>query len=176
MRFWFGGPRFGFIRPGISVGPGDLRGFGQLPRTGTIPPCIYAVAGEHGMTKIGISNSPTDRLATLQTGSAHALVLTFAAFPSGDAYALEQEAHAILGARRVNGEWFNASPEMAAAAIYAAAERVGQSLQPLDPNNPDVQRFLIKGPGREPAASWLGWLIILMVGASILHECGFLGR
>jgi len=89
---------------------------------------IYVILGEHDLVKIGISNDPTSRLANLQTASPFRLRLVFTAPAYGHAYRIEQMAHTILGRQRASGEWFKVTPDMAIAAVFAAADRVGCSL------------------------------------------------
>jgi len=128
MRFWFAGPRMGFFRPGVSFGLSDFRrycGASATPRQ-----CVYVIAGDHGLSKIGISSDPDNRLRALQTGSAHPLKIALAIpVPAAStAYEIEQEAHALLSDRRASGEWFAVSSNVAIAAVYGAAERLGVDL------------------------------------------------
>lgn len=129
MRFWISGPRLGWFRPGVSFGRSDFR------RAAEPPPAagdfVYVVSGDHGLVKIGISNSPLARLATLQTASPYRLRLAFSAPACGNAFEVEQAAHAILSAHRASGEWFAVSPDMAIAALFAAADQTGCSLSAL---------------------------------------------
>jgi hypothetical protein len=46
------------------------------------------------------------------------------AVKSNDATAIEQAAHAMLGNQRLNGEWFNATPDLAVAPVAAASYRL----------------------------------------------------
>ena len=127
MRFWFSGPRIGPIRPGVSFNAGSRR---ASPRSEGIPSgqFVYVIEGSHGAVKIGISADPESRRATLQTGAPHHLFLAFSIWAGESAFDVEQEAHAILGAHRMPGEWFAVSKEMAIAAVYGAASRIGVRL------------------------------------------------
>jgi hypothetical protein len=80
------------------------------------------------MVKIGITTNLDARLAQLRTGSAFPIDYAFTAPASADAYAIEHRAHALLARNRVNGEWFDVSPELAIAAVTGAAAQLGQSL------------------------------------------------
>lgn len=134
MRVWLSGPRLfnGLLRPGVSF---DLRGRRAVSRAPGASDFVYVIGSAQGRVKIGMSTDPVARLATLQTASPDRLWLALAAPAYGNAYAIEQEAHAILAAHRLAGEWFTAPPEMAIAAVYGAAGRLGVSLtsQPRPP-------------------------------------------
>ena len=125
MRFWFAGPRVGFIRPGVSFNP-----VGRAPRAPTGERSfVYVIAGSHGLTKVGRSNSPETRLKELQTGSPYHLhIAHMVSVPAGSADAIEHEAHAILGDHNFNLEWFAVSSNLATAAVYGAIDRLGVSL------------------------------------------------
>lgn len=127
MRFWFAGPRLfgGFIRPGVSFGPEDFRR-ARPPDVGAQSPrldSVYVIEGG-GHVKVGVSADPPARLASLQTGSPHRLSMAMAV-PISRAYEVEAEAHSILAAKSVGGEWFDVSKEMAIAAVFGAADRLG---------------------------------------------------
>ena len=126
-RIWFSGPRMGPIRPGVSFGLGPRK---KPPRQQFVATgqSVYVIEGSHGAVKIGISSDPENRRATLQTGAPHHLFLAFAIYAGDAAFDVEQEAHAILAAHRMPGEWFAVSKEMAIAAVYGAASRLGVAL------------------------------------------------
>jgi len=134
-RIWFSGPRLfgGLIRPGISFDLGgglghrrqrEPQSFDERPIGGY----VYVIRSESGHVKLGSSVQPIRRLAQLQTGSPHLLELIETISVTTDPYEIEREAHALLDRYRVNGEWFATSPELAMAAIYAAADKLGCSL------------------------------------------------
>ena len=126
MRFWVSGPRLlgGMIRPGVSFRIRDIRFGGSSPRA--IGSFVYVIEREdNGHVKIGISENPAARRATLQTGSSSRLRIVHTAFAGDRAEDVELEAHTFLAARRLEGEWFAVSPETAIAAVYAAAGRLG---------------------------------------------------
>lgn len=160
MRFWLSGPRLfgGLIRPGVSFG--GARSFGRSGATlngGTGGFC-YVIRGTHGYVKIGSSNDPYGRLSSLQTGSPFPLDVVSTVPVAYDAAEIEHAAHDLLDRHRVLNEWFAVTPEIATAAIYAAADRVGRSLRPLDPSAPN---------SRQPIASWTGWVLLFILGAYI---------
>ena len=127
-RLWFSGPRMGPIRPGVSFGLGPRRTSRQSDAAPIAGQSVYVIEGSHGAVKIGISSDPESRRATLQTGAPHHLFLAFAIYAGENAFDVEQEAHAILAAHRMPGEWFAVSKEMAIAAVYGAASRLGVPL------------------------------------------------
>ena len=133
MRFYLFGPRFLGIRPGVSFQPSDLRS--HAAPTSAMP-YIYVIKGDHERVKIGVTKAPETRLTQLQTGSSSKIDYAFLAPVSGDPYALEKEAHAMLARSRLNGEWFDVPPELAIAAVTGAAAKLGQSLMPAPPEKP----------------------------------------
>lgn len=129
MRFFISGPRLfgGLIRPGISFGGPRFSRSPTTPRAAV--DYIYVIEGTHGLVKIGKSNDPDVRRATLQTGSAHLLrIASVTPIPIIWVEAVERKAHDILDSYRGNGEWFAVTPNVAVATIYAAAERLGVDL------------------------------------------------
>jgi hypothetical protein len=128
MRFWLSGPRFIGIRPGVSFQPSDLRT--RTPAMRSASSYVYVIKDDHNNVKIGVTKNPPARLAQLRTGSSIKLDYAFLAPTSGDPYAIEQAAHAILDRYRLNGEWFDVSPELAISAVAGAAAKLGQSLSP----------------------------------------------
>ncbi len=83
---------------------------------------VYVVKSASGLVKIGVAADPIERLSVLQTASKETLELVYAAAVRGNyGYAIEQVAHSTLRHHRVNGEWFNATSELAVAAIAAAS-------------------------------------------------------
>src|SRR5690348_5185803 len=123
MRFFFSGPRIGFIRPGVIFDVPRWR-----PGAPTAPGgFVYVISGAHGLCKIGISSDPDARIATLRTSSPYALDLAYVT-PAQDAFAVEQEAHQMLSRFRANGEWFGVTPMVAIRAVQEAAARTGDSL------------------------------------------------
>lgn len=80
---------------------------------------VYAICGDEGPVKIGITKDVAKRLSGLQTGHPHRLRVFFAA-PMEDAVAarsVEKSCHARLSASRLSGEWFAIDPYEAAGVI-----------------------------------------------------------
>ena len=153
MRFGFSGPRIGVFRPWVSF---DGRRLFARARPAGAPvlgatDSIYVIEG-HGMVKIGVSNDPAARRATLQTGTPFPLVLAYS-IPMPRAYEIEQEAHQLLAGSRNSGEWFNTSTELALAAVFGAADRLGVK---IGADGPSVAEG-------EPAAKQTALLIALVV-------------
>lgn len=186
MRFWFSGPRFMGVRPGISFSPNDFRqsqgphrhnGAGERIE-GSF---VYVVRGDHNMTKIGVTTNPAARLAQLRTGSAFPIEYAFIGVTPGTGYDIEQEAHTLLDKHRCAGEWFDVSPELAISAIMGAAGKLGQPMRAIDlstasmvldiaANGGDIQ------PTQSESSFWFGqtakrtatafWLWLLMTTAA----------
>lgn len=133
MRFILGGPRLlGHIRTGVIFGPEDLR---KLTRPAVIdmrrPSALAYVIRKsiQGHVKVGIAADPRQRLRDLQTGSSELLELVYTcAVKSNDANRVEIAAHDILWQKRLVGEWFDYTPEIAVAAIAAASHRLGDPI------------------------------------------------
>lgn len=136
MRFFFTGKRIFGIRPGISLGPEDFRahpprrqaGTGGGPSGPNGGNFVYVVTGDHGWIKVGVTSNPNARLAQLRTGSPVPIQYAFLGVTDGDAYAIESGAHATLDRYRASGEWFSCQPQMAVAAVSAAAYSAGANI------------------------------------------------
>jgi hypothetical protein len=76
---------------------------------------VYFIAeeGDERYVKIGLSKqaSVTLRMSQLQVGNPRKLVL-LGTLPTSDVYKLEAYFHHHLAALRVNGEWFQRTPEL----------------------------------------------------------------
>lgn len=94
--------------------------------------CILVDGRWAGPVKVGIASSPKSRLAGLQTGNAHRLVLCGEfVLPSRDiALGVERAFHAVMGHRRLLGEWFDINPQDAVrlmcANVRACIEATGR--------------------------------------------------
>jgi hypothetical protein len=133
MRFFVGGPRLFGHRTGVIFGPEDLRrlnrpSFGDQSRR----PSAFAYVIRKtvsGHVKVGVAADPRERLRDLQTGSSELLELVYAcAVKSNDANRVEKAAHDILRNKRLIGEWFDYTPEIAVAAIAAASHKLGDPI------------------------------------------------
>ncbi len=117
--------RVGPFRMGASFGARDFRrgrqAAYQQPSSGDH---VYVVEG-NGAVKIGVTGDLQARMAQLQTGSPYPLHLAYSTPVWGDAYAVEAEAHAMLGRHRLAGEWFGVPADVAVAAVSGAAYRIG---------------------------------------------------
>jgi hypothetical protein len=94
---------------------------------------VYAIAAGSNAVKIGRSQKPAERMASLQTAHYEPLKLAFS-LPCDEAQAalIERFAHVMLREKRLAGEWFGVTVEEATQAIQAALERVrnGEELLP----------------------------------------------
>ena len=90
---------------------------------------VYVIRGEHNLIKVGSSTNPRARLAQLRTASPYPLQVEHLFFARADLYVrIERTAHKILDNHRINLEWFDCAPDVAVAAIHAAAEQLGDSV------------------------------------------------
>lgn len=138
------------IRPGVSLGREDFVGSGvgyagypsarktqQAPGKQMEGGFVYAIRGDHNLIKIGVSQNPNARLASLRTASAFPLELCFIGACQTSGIEIEQEAHKLLDQHRTNGEWFDVSTELATSAIFGAAAKLGQKIASVPPNMVD---------------------------------------
>ena len=154
MRFFFMGPRFLGIRPGISFSPGDLRRLvrprqvsGASQMTGSF---VYVIRGAGNHHKIGISADPIARIASLQTGSHERLDFAYIGVTSGAGFNIEAAAHGILANYRQSGEWFSVPASIATGAVLEAASRLGEPIQQVAPQMVPQIIYLANQPA--PAA------------------------
>ena len=82
---------------------------------------VYVIGGDGGTVKIGMSSKPKVRVRALERSEGRQLaVLHLVHRPLGDAEMVEDLAHALLDAKRTDGEWFDVTPEEAIAAVTEA--------------------------------------------------------
>jgi hypothetical protein len=90
---------------------------------------LYVVEAQPGPVKVGIAKDVWRRFDFLQTACFVPLELKFAAeCAPADATLVESEAHKILSASRIIGEWFSVSCEMAIQTIKDAAKSLNCEL------------------------------------------------
>jgi hypothetical protein len=176
MRFFFTGPRFLGIRPGISFGPGDFRRLtrprqasdaGQM--TGSF---VYVISNGLGGHKIGQSTDPIQRISNLQTGSAQELKFAYIGVTPGTGFNVEGAAHDLLEQHRIHREWFAVPASIAIGAVIEAAQRLGEPIQQVSPEM--VPQIIYQASQPEPAAPsrWRGnqrrtfWILLAI--ASLL--------
>lgn len=101
---------------GFAINPRALRKtkIGDVKRKGF----IYVVCEnqESGPTKIGLSNSPSKRMPTLQTGNPRKLKMV-AKFKCENMTSFERLMHRHFAEHHLNGEWFDVSPNEAVEAV-----------------------------------------------------------
>jgi hypothetical protein len=87
---------------------------------------VYVIGAAEGLRKVGYSTHPYKRLASLKRDAPpgsrilHGTLLDY-----HEARKVEVRAHAILGASRVRGEWFDVHEDIAIAAIVQATNELG---------------------------------------------------
>ena len=125
MRFWIGGPRLFGLRPGALFDAEFDRHRADDPALGAHG-FVYVIqrAGDRRL-KVGSSIKPQSRLKALQTGSPDRLSVAYSLQVAGRPADVERDAHAILSAYRVMGDWFAVPLEVAVGAINVAAFRLG---------------------------------------------------
>jgi hypothetical protein len=118
---------------------------------------VYVIRGVRDPLKVGVSNNPlkigvsTDpnaRLARLQRGSSRKFSFVYVGAPSGSAYEVQNEAHAMLDRYRIEGDWFDVSLEMAVGSIAAATSRRGQKIVEIPIERVDEAEGPARMPGR----------------------------
>lgn len=168
MRIGLFGPRILGVRPYVSVPVGQPAG-----RRAGLPSgknFVYVVRGDHNLTKIGVTTNPRARLAQLRTGSGFPIEFAFIGAVSGSARDIETRAHAALNDHRVNGEWFDVSPDDATGAVLIAAEDAGHEVQPMSLDQSDTAPPVEGAPDRSVAtAMWVVTPVNMVIAAIMLH-------
>lgn len=143
MRVFVSGPRIGWVRTGFGFNMKiPKRLMMDVPLSAPRRSFIYVVTSDaHQISKVGITTSPIDRLASLQTGSPFKLEFAYVGATQGDGYDIESEVKTLLESKRTSGEWFDVPPEMLIAAIHGVAHRLGQTVAPADPNNTEAGQY-----------------------------------
>ena len=90
---------------------------------------VYLISAGPRMHKIGISENPKKRLASLQTGHYRKLRIA-RMIEADDAEKIEAYAHCLLRDRRATGEWFLVTEAEAAWAVEYAGEAVARGELP----------------------------------------------
>lgn len=85
---------------------------------------IYVIGREQGPVKVGVSDTPERRLASLQTGCPFELRLLHVQKMRGRKHALrhERDFHAIYEMYHLRGEWFRCDAEVAIDGIFTSIE------------------------------------------------------
>ena len=71
---------------------------------------VYLIQADNGLTKIGNSENPEERLSQLQQNSPCQLNLYYCQFVKNSKH-LEKFLHVKFASKRVRGEWFNLSAD-----------------------------------------------------------------
>jgi hypothetical protein len=122
---------------------------------GKKPIAVYIIINaSQDVIKVGISDNPEHRLATLQTGSPNVLKLHYAAFHS-EAQRIETLVHHKLRSMLVHGEWFKVTPHVAQATIWQAAAEIGK---PIAGSGYRI------GPRMLPRWFWAALLVLIATG------------
>ena len=142
---------------------------------------VYVLRRADGEVKIGTTKNPPQRLRNLQTGSSLPLSFAYVA-ATGSAARIEQGAIELMRRFRLHGDWFEASAEMAASAVNAAAARLHAGLNPVDPVSaartvPALGVFLTKEEKRRGTINFL--IVVAAIAAGIFtayESCVFIDR
>jgi hypothetical protein len=70
---------------------------------------IYAIRGDDGYTKIGLSVDPKERLESLRREYGDRSLQIYAAFKVENMLKTERELHGLYSQKSVGGEWFDLS-------------------------------------------------------------------
>lgn len=110
---------------GFPVGlSANLNEFGRKSTRGSAQDCVYVIERPDGHVKVGVTCNPRQRIKDLQTGSSLPLTYRCCLGVSGDAYAVETEAHRLLDRYHLRGDWFEVSPQAAMDAVWQAADNL----------------------------------------------------
>jgi len=89
---------------------------------------VYVVGSYKGPVKIGIAHDVEKRLSALQTGHPHELrIYGTVEVPADIAREVEMACHGELASRRLRGEWFKASPNLALTTVEMMAARLASA-------------------------------------------------
>jgi hypothetical protein len=191
MRFFFSGPRILGIRPGVSFSASDFK-TKEAPRaarttSGQIEGSfVYVVRGDHNLVKVGVTTNPSARLAHLRTGSPFPISFAFIGCTPGNGYDIERAAHLILDRQRLNGEWFDVVPEMAIAAVNAAAAKLGAPVQSMDLATADLAlklaaagygaddidhhgNIIVPQAKKDRSALWVTMIVVILISIFAFH-------
>jgi predicted GIY-YIG superfamily endonuclease len=82
---------------------------------------IYLIGSDNSAIKIGYASNIKKRLASLQTGSPHELIVLweFTGLTETEARKIERAAHEALKAKRLKGEWFDVTLDEAIDAVWS---------------------------------------------------------
>lgn len=187
MRFFFIGPRIFGIRPGISFGASDFRkAFApSASRSNMTGSFVYVIANGIGGHKIGSSTDPIQRIAGLQTGSAHELKFSYIGVTPGTGFNVEHAAHDLLDQHRIHNEWFNVPASIAIGAVIEAANRLGEPIQQVAPeivpqiiflaNQPAIAKHNKRWGILAGLPWWLRWPIQISVIVVLALAGAFIG-
>jgi hypothetical protein len=81
---------------------------------------VYVMGSDLGLTKVGMSRRPENRVRIIAAASGVAVRLQHATDDHVDASLIEAAAHRLLDAKRRAGEWFDVSVEEAISAVESA--------------------------------------------------------
>lgn len=141
---------------------------GSIPAASTTsrrrkPTCLYFVhAPQSGRLKIGIAVDPERRLSALKTGNGEPLTLLgwadYSECHPAELRALESELHACFAPWRLEGEWFEALPDIVKFAHEArdpgtSPEELARPLvEYVDPCRPKIPEGAVAPAGNSRAA------------------------
>ena len=124
---------------------------------------IYVVRADVGCVKVGIASNPWNRLATLQSANHLPLHMDFIGRPSGMAEKIEQRVHSFLNGRRLSGEWYACSVDLAIGSVIQAAMECDVRISEVDVRNTVIRKNqIVKPTNKTPSDLYdllelLGW-------------------
>lgn len=133
-----------------------------------------------GHVKVGIGADPRERLKNLQTGSSELLEIVYVcAVASNDGNRVELAAHDIMWQKRLVGEWFDYTPEIAVAAIAAASHKLGDPIVEISVDK--IGNVLAIAAQRDAAASpnrsWSPFRVFLVIlGLSVFFAAAVVAK
>lgn len=122
---------------------------------------VYFVqAGDsNGPIKIGYSSDVAKRVASLRTGN-HLPITLLVEFKHANAPALEKRLHEMFAADRLEGEWFNPSPDLVRF-IQAVDVQNSSAIGVLSPESHNVPFHLLCDIRESPVRAELGKLWVV---------------
>lgn len=162
MRLFLLLPHFFGLRPGVLFRPPHLSK--PSPITGAF---VY-VAESGPSCKIGVTQAPRARLASLRTGSPRPIDMPYIVATRGDGFDIEARAHAILEAYRQEGEWFGVPLWAAIAAVNAAASDCDKTTVALSLDQAEMALAIAREREARPSPLRRAVHAMAITGASIL--------
>lgn len=118
---------------------------GDIPEEPVAPHYLYVMTSDVGMLKVGISNSPLNRLISVKYDQPDIQrVRACWVMSARDARLIEREVHKKLLPFRIKGEFFQTDDEIAMVAIKESLPLYGLPVEPVPPPTMKIPSIIIR--------------------------------